>query len=175
MRRLISTAFLALFVLQSSGAAAAAQAPTSVNARPLLAQAQFAFTQVLQSLQSTQIGAFLTGRESQYDAMHAPAPDFSRVRAAALRVPAHPNLHPPVIMPIFHAGTLVRPRVTDVRSLNMRALPPDPHAMSGQHAPLRKFSLPAFPALVSTPRRLSTAALAGRITPMTVVQLQAAA
>jgi YD repeat-containing protein len=127
MRRFVTAALLALFVCQSSGAAVAASAPAS-NATPLLAQLQLEFSQVLGQFQSTHVGAFLTGRESLYESMHAPPPDFTRVREETRRrvriVVRHPS-----VSPAFRTGITLYPQMKPESSIDMRNLPRDPLAM----------------------------------------------
>lgn len=136
MRRLFVTALLALFVLQSSGAAVAAP-ESSISAGSLLAEVHLAFSQAFESFAMTQIGALLTG-QTLYSAMHAPAPDFTSVRAAAAQTPIRPNLHPTLVPPVIHTGVLLHPQVTDPRTFNLKSPPRDPLAMSQSAASTRK-------------------------------------
>lgn len=128
MRRLISVALVALLVFQGSPAAIAAP-ESSFSAPSLLAEVHLAFSQALESFTMTQIGALLTG-QTLYSAMHAPAPDFRNVRAAAAQTPIRPNLHPTLVPPVLHAGVLLHPQVTDPRTFNLKSPPRDPLAMS---------------------------------------------
>lgn len=130
MRRVIIAAFILLFVTQSSGTAMAASVPTGTTARgpSLLAEIHAGFVQELRSLQTTRIGAFLIGRMAQYDAMHAPPPDFTEAR----KPHQHPNpdLHRPVVMPVFHTGGPVPTKLLQAATPRGQHLPPDPRAMA---------------------------------------------
>lgn len=118
MRRAITAALLALFTLQSSGAAMAmaVQSPSHLG---LLAQIQAEFSDALRGLAMTHVGAFVFGRESQYEAMHAPPPDFRTARVAH----QHSSpMKPPHVSPrIPGPGVFLHPRIGSDVGANVAA------------------------------------------------------
>ena len=108
-------------------------APAAVSNTPtLLAQMQFGFAQTLGSLRSTHIGALLTGKESQYEAMHQGPPNFEfgrpalpsphlfphgtqpfpprHTRGPGVELVGPPMLHHPIIGGAQNASAHARPR-----------------------------------------------------------------
>ena len=88
MRRVLAAVLAFVFISQSSGmAVAGTPAGTITPTRPLLADIEFAATQFVSALETTEVGAMLTGRLSTYQLMHQPRPAAPKmVQQAAPRV-----------------------------------------------------------------------------------------
>ena len=68
MRRFFAFVLVAIFSLQSTASAASSTRVGAPNLQPLLS-----------AIESSQIFALVTGQESRYEAMHAPAPTFPKI------------------------------------------------------------------------------------------------
>ncbi len=124
MRRFIATALLALFVLESSGAASAGPIGGANPATPLLVVLRLELVQTYNAFASTRIGAFFSGQETRYETTHAPVrPPLRNVQP--LVPPSQLRLHDGVrAVPRF--GTLVRVRMQNIAAIDAPAARPDP-------------------------------------------------
>jgi YD repeat-containing protein len=115
MRRIIALVLIVLFSLQTTASAAVPGAIRSSSMQPLLS-----------AIQNTFVFALIAGQADRYEAMHAPAPTFSR------NVPSHaiPEMHTRVVRPTFRYGTTVRTRML-THVLSPKDAPRDPLAMKG--------------------------------------------
>lgn len=122
--RAIAALLTVVLLLQSSGAALAADAQMGLHFSQLSLSMQIA--SALQSLRATRIAAMLTGNADRWNAMHAPAPVFPRETPHA-RVNTLVDRHE---QPVFHSGIFRSgPPMLD-RRLRPDERSNDPRAMS---------------------------------------------
>lgn len=125
MRRVLAFALVALFVLQSSGAAMASPVADPVSP-PLLAQVELGFAQVLRSFENTYIGAVFSGQAARYAKMHAAPPARLRLQDAGVSPQRSRNLREAPWRLVSYGMQIPRPRLANVRTVIHGAVIRDP-------------------------------------------------
>lgn len=167
MRRVVSCLLSLVFTLQSAGIASADPPGTNTQewGRNAFTVAGIIAENALTAVEATRFGAFLTGRVSLWDSMHAPPPQFRRTSAPGYRPSRLPNVHRGTVA----SGTVARFPMALLRKAPFGSVTPVDPVLSLLHSkrsPISRGILYTY-TLTASPTSINTTA--GTTTSVTLI------